>query len=140
MQRGVDQARGIINGIAAFAPQKIISSSATRCLDTVEPLSRATGLPVKATATISQDAYELGTSEVAAIVAKRLRKKKTTVLCSHGPVLPQIIDSVASQTGSPRDAALRDASSLGTGDFTVIHISREHPHAGIVAIETHSPA
>lgn len=139
MQRGADQALGIAQGIAAFTPVKIISSTAARCLGTVDPLSRLTGLPVKATDAISQDAYESDASGVAAVVAKRLRKRVTAVLCSHGPVLPQIIDEVARRTRTPRDAALRESAALATGDFTVLHISLEHPDSGLVAIETHSP-
>lgn len=139
LQRGADQAASIARGIAAFAPAKIISSTATRCMATIEPLSRLAGLPVKATAAISQDAYETGGGAVERVVAKRLRKKQTAVLCSHGPVLPQIVDEVSSRTNTPRDAALRDAASLATGDFSVMHVSLQHPEGGLVAVETHSP-
>lgn len=137
---GTDQAAGIAKGIAAYSPEKIYSSTAVRCVSTVAPLSELTGIPVKVTAAISQDAYEYGQSDVGAIVAKRLKKRQTAVLCSHGPVLPHIIEELALRTDTPVDAALRQAGSLGTGDFTVIHVSRKHPLAGIVAVETHSPA
>lgn len=139
MQRGADQAEMIAPAIAAFSPEKIVSSTAARCLATVEPLSRGTQLPVKATGLISQDAYEYGQSDVAAVVAKRLKKKVTAVLCSHGPVLPHIIGEVASQTNTTPDAALREAASLDTGAFTVLHIAREKSKRGIVAVETHTP-
>jgi 8-oxo-dGTP pyrophosphatase MutT (NUDIX family)/phosphohistidine phosphatase SixA len=140
MHRGTDQAVSIAPGIAAFGPEKIISSTATRCIATVEPLSRLTRLPIKATADISQDAYEQGDSGVPDVVARRLKKKRSTVVCSHGPVLPLIIEQLAAQTATPPDASLRRAASLGTGDFTVVHVSRQHPQSGIVAVETHSPA
>jgi 8-oxo-dGTP diphosphatase len=55
-------------------------------------------------------------------------------------VLPRIVGELAALTNTEPDAALRRAASLGTGDFTVVHISRKHPQAGIVAVETHSPA
>ena len=139
MHRGSDQSAGIARGIAAYSPERIISSTAVRCLGTVAPLSELTGIPVKATTSISQDAYEHGKSTVPAVIAKRLKKKESVVLCSHGPVLPQIIEEIASRTNTPMDASLRNAASLGTGDFSVVHVSREHPTAGIVAVETHSP-
>ena len=140
MQRGTDQAGGIAAGIAAFGPEKIISSTAARCLATIDPLSKLTKLPVKANAGISQDAYESGDETVAEVVRKRLKKKVSVVLCSHGPVLPRIIEQVALQTDSPIDVGLRRSADLSTGDFTVLHISRDHPDSGIVAVETHSPA
>ena len=140
MQRGTDQAAGIAAGIAAFGPDKIISSTAARCLATIDPLSKLTKLPVKQNAGISQDAYESGDATVAEVVRKRLKKKVSVVLCSHGPVLPRIIEQVALQTDSPVDAGLRRSADLSTGDFTVLHISRDHPGSGLVAVETHSPA
>ena len=139
MQRGADQATQIAAAIAAYGPTKIISSTAVRCRSTIEPLSQLTGLPVKTTAGISQDAFEHGQATVEKIVGKRLRKQKTVVLCSHGPVLPQIVGEVAAQTMSAVTADMRRSVSLGTGDFTVLHVSCEHPLSGLVAVETHSP-
>ena len=138
MQRGTDQALAIARGIAAFAPTKIISSTAARCQATVAPLAELLDVPIKVTDAISQDAYRSDAAGVAAVVAKRLKKKVTAVLCSHGPVLPQIIDEVALRTKTARDAALRESAALATGDFTVLHISLEHPESGLVAIETHA--
>lgn len=140
MQRGVDQSLTIAPAVAAFSPEKILSSTARRCLDTIAPLSRLMGLPVKETVGISQDAYEYGRADVAAIVAKRLSKRESVVLCSHGPVLPHIIDEVAAITGAAPSAQLRQGASLDTGSFTVMHISRSRKKPRIVAVETHSPA
>jgi hypothetical protein len=61
------------------------------------------------------------------------------VLCSHGPVLPEIIAEIGRQTSSAPTADLRTAGMLSTGEWSALHISIEHPHSGIVAIETHSP-
>ena len=140
MHRGSDQAAGIANGIAAFGPEKIISSTAARCLATVAPLAALTGLEVKASERISQDALENGTSNLPSVAARRLKKRVTAVLCSHGPVLPRLIAQVAQQSGTAMDEVLRSASSLDTGDFTVLHLSHTNRAAGIVAVETHTPA
>lgn len=137
LHRGMDQAAGIARGLAAFAPHRIVASTAARCLATVEPLAQLTGLTVKATDAISQDAWEDGLAMVPAIVAKRLRKRETIVLCSHGPVIPRIVEEVAIATCTEPDAALRDAASLATGSFTVLHVSLEHPESGLVAFESH---
>ena len=139
MHRGSDQAMRIAKGIAAFAPEKIISSTAARCLATVAPLAALTGLEVKSSERISQDAFEVGTADLSAVVTRRLKKRINTVLCSHGPVLPRLISQFALQSGTAVDDELRIASSLDTGDFTVLHFSRADRTAGIVAIETHSP-
>jgi len=140
MQRGQDQASSVAPAIAAFAPSKLISSTAVRCQSTVAPLANYLALPVRATDAISQDAYENGEADVAHVVSKRLAKKRTAVLCSHGPVLPEILAEIGRQTGMLPSAELRRASALGTGEYAVIHISTSNPRPLIVAIETHSPA
>lgn len=143
LQRGHDQALSIAPAIAAYAPQKVISSTAVRCLATVTPLSTLTGIAVKPAAELSQDAHEYGISDgadISALVAKRLAKKRTSVLCSHGPVIPDIISEVARLTNTPVDSTIRAAAALMPGEYTVLHIARDAAAAGIVAIETHGPA
>ena len=139
LHRGLEQAKNIAAAIAAYRPEKLLSSPAARCLGTIGPLAELTSLPVKLSVGISQDAYEEGASTARAIVKRRLGKGRTVVLCSHGPVLPDLVEGVAKATGTPLDARLRRAAMLSTGEFTVLHVALEHPDGGIVAIETHSP-
>jgi 8-oxo-dGTP pyrophosphatase MutT (NUDIX family) len=140
LQRGTDQANNVATGIAAFAPIKLISSSALRCASTIAPLARILAIPVRLTANLSQDAYEQDTANVRKIVEKRLTKMGTTVLCSHGPVIPEIIAEIAHLTRSRITPELRRSATLATGEYSVFHISIEHPIAGIIAMETHGPA
>lgn len=139
LHRGLEQADSVAPAIAAWRPKKLLSSTAARCVSTIDPVAMLTGRPVKLIEGISQDAYEDGTSTVKKIVAKRVERKQTVVLCSHGPVLPDIVDAVARATHTDIDAALRRAAMLSTGHYTVLHVSAEHPKSGIVAIETHGP-
>ena len=139
LHRGIDQAASVAPAIAAYRPARLVSSPAARCLATMEPLSALTGLALKTAADISQDAYENDNAKVRALVHRRLAKGRTVVLCSHGPVLPDIIAAVAKETGTELDHDLRRAARLSTAEFTVLHVSAEHPDAGIVAVETHSP-
>jgi 8-oxo-dGTP pyrophosphatase MutT (NUDIX family)/phosphohistidine phosphatase SixA len=137
--RGEKQAASSAFGIAAFRPQKLISSTAARCRATIQPLSDLMGLRVSESDKISQDAWENGEADVAHVVAKRITKRKTAVLCSHGPVLPEIIRQLAYQTNTPLDAPLRSSAELSTADYTVVHLSRDRPEGGIIAVETHGP-
>jgi 8-oxo-dGTP diphosphatase len=139
LHRGLDQARSIAPAIAAYRPERLVSSPAARCQATLEPLAELTGLPVRLATGISQDAYENDEVDIRGVVRKRLAKRATTVLCSHGPVLPGIVAAVAKGTGTPLDAELRRAALLSTGEFTVLHVSTEHPDGGLVAVETHAP-
>ena len=139
LHRGLDQAASIAPAVAAWRPARILSSPAVRCLATVEPLAALTGLPVKQTPGISQDAYEDGAATVVKTIAKRVAKRETAVLCTHGPLLAEIIGSAAKATNTPMDAALSRSGMLSTGEFTVLHMSLDNPTGGLVAFETHGP-
>lgn len=137
--KGVRQAASIVPSLAAWSPRKIITSSAVRCVTTVAPLAAETGIEPKRTDAISQDAWEDGESDVRSVIGKRIRKRKTSVICSHGPVIPDILREIALATGTLDGAYLRDASALGTAEFSVVHLSASNPGSGIITIETHSP-
>ena len=139
LQRGVDQALSVAPGIAAYRPTKLMSSTAERCRQTIAPTARVTGLDIKEKSAISQDAYAPGGAAIVKVVTKRLRKGVTTVLCSHGPVLPQIIHAVMQATGTADSGKLQRAAALATGEYAVLHIPVDHPESGLVAVEVHGP-
>ncbi|MCW4386113.1 NUDIX hydrolase [Salinibacterium sp. SYSU T00001] len=139
LPQGKQQADAAARAIAAYRPRKLVTSDATRCVKTIKPLAKLTRLPVTETHKISQDAWENGGADVAAVVAKRLAKRRTSVLCSHGPVLPEIVEQVARQSNTALDRSLRASAMLDTGAFAVMHLSSERPDAGIIALEVHSP-
>ena len=136
---GVAQAISVAHGIAAYRPASLISSTAARCVATIAPTARVTGLDVTETDAISQDAYSSRGEGVARFVGGLVSSAESVVLCSHGPVLPQILQATADATGGVRNIRLERAAALATGEFAVLHIPVEHPESGIVAVEVHSP-
>ncbi|RFA19343.1 NUDIX hydrolase [Subtercola boreus] len=137
--RGRTEANVIVPTLRAFGPEVVIASTARRCVETVTPFSEATEIRVRTTDLISQDAFEDGTSDVRHVVAKRVRKSKSAILCAHGPVLPEIVREVGLAAGGSRQASLARAGDLPVGGFSVLHLSLEQPGSGIIAIETHLP-
>lgn len=137
--RGARQADALVGPLRAFGVRKVVSSDAVRCVTTVIPLAAALGKQIDRTPLIGQDAWEDGTSDVRAVVGRRVRARKPAVLCSHGPVLPGILSELALATGTLRGSYLGSASALDTGAFSVVHLSATNPGSGIVAIETHEP-
>jgi 8-oxo-(d)GTP phosphatase len=137
--RGTAQASAIAPALAAYRPEKILTSTAVRCVATIAPLAALVGLQPKEVAGISQDAYESDEATISAIVAKRMKSKKSVVLCSHGPVLPEIISELANLTRTPYTTDVGSMAALSTGEFSVLHVSMQHPRSGFVAMETHSP-
>jgi len=137
--RGVRQAKAIAGPLRAFGVRRIISSDAVRCAETVAPLAQVLQRKVHRTPLISQDAWEDGRSDARAVIGQRVRSRKAAVLCSHGPVLPEILNELALATGTLRGSYLGSASALDMGAFSVVHLSATNPGSGIVSIETHEP-
>ncbi len=137
--KGAKQAAAVVGPLKAFGVRKIISSDAVRCVTTVTPLAAALGREIDRTHLISQDAWEEGSSDARSVIGKRVRSRKPAVLCSHGPLLPDILGELALATGTLRGSYLGSASSLEVGAFSVVHLSATNPGSGIVAIESHEP-
>jgi len=133
---GEEQARAAVAPLRAFGVRRVYASTALRCRQTAAPIAEAIGRPVRVETAISQDAWERGEDDPFTIIAKRVNRGKPAVLCSHGPVIPALMEALASETKTGSSRELREASSLSTGSFTVAHVRRG---GQIVAIETHSP-
>ncbi len=138
-ERGVKQAAALVDALTPWRPKRIVSSPAVRCVTTVAPLSAATGVPIKRAAGVSQESWEAGDDEVRRTVGKRVRSGKTAVICSHGPVLPEIVREIALATATPLGSYVTDAAGLEPGAFSVAHLSATNSGSGIIAIETHAP-
>lgn len=136
MLKGTRQAHALVRQLRAFGVRKIVSSTATRCLQTVAPLSHDLGRPVTETDAISQDAWEDGLGDATGVVAARLAAGKGAVLCSHGPVIPGILEQLAVATGA-RASSLAEHASPATAAYAVAHISKHEPQRRIVAVESH---
>jgi len=137
MHKGLSQARHIAPGILAFGPHKVVTSTAARCKATIGPLVELGDLPLKESKSISQDAYESSGKKAFAVVDKRVAKRTGVVLCSHGPVIPQLVQAAAT-IGQPHSThELRSAADLKVGSFSVFHFSTEGDTPHIVAIESH---
>jgi 8-oxo-dGTP diphosphatase len=137
-ERGLTQAHGIVRTITAWKPKRLVSSTAVRCKETITPTAKALGEDVKFTKKVSQDAYENGSSDVRSVVGDIVRKRKSAIVCTHGPVAPAVIRELALATGTPRTSALDEAGLLDTAAFSIVHLSSTHPSSGIIAVETHS--
>lgn len=138
-RHGVQQAAALVGTLSAWHPTRIISSPAIRCVTTVRPLSAATAVQVKLDDRISQDSWSTGDADVRRVIGKRVRAGRAAVICSHGPVLPEIVREVALATSTPLGSYVTDAAELEPGGFSVVHLSATNSGSGIIAIETHAP-
>lgn len=135
---GSAQAETLVPMLAAFAPKRIHASTATRCLSTVSPLAAHLDRRVRGTDALSQDTWDTGELEgMRKLIAKIVKRGKSAIVCSHRPVLPDIARELVLATGSVPGAYLDEATSLPPAGFSVFHLSRRRPGAGILSVETY---
>jgi 8-oxo-dGTP diphosphatase len=117
---GTVQARAAVPLLAAYGVSRIVSSSSTRCAETVAPYAESSGWPVISTDALSEeDATDRSVLEV---VDELLHSDEDAVLCTHRPVLPSVYDAI----GVP-------AAHQATGELVVIH----HRRGRVRATERH---
>jgi 8-oxo-dGTP diphosphatase len=137
-QLGTAQATTIVPMLEAFGPRKIYSSTAERCLSTVAPLAAQLHREVHAKNALSQDNWDTGDlSKLRTLVARIVSKGKSVVVCSHRPVLPDLVRELMLTTGSLPGNYVTEAAALPPAGFSVFHLSRSRPGAGILGVETY---
>lgn len=135
--KGKKQAGALPPLISAFAPSSVVTSPWKRCVATVEPFARAGGLEIDIKDSLTEAAHEKRPSRAAAVVDRVLRSARPTVVCTHRPVLPTVVQ--VAREHSTREAALelpRSDPFLAAGEALVLHTT---PEGTVVAIERHLP-
>jgi 8-oxo-dGTP diphosphatase len=111
---GSRRAEELVELFAGVAVDRLVSSPAVRCVQTLEPLGRARALPV----TEHQSLWE-GSTTWDALAGLATLEGEEIVACSHGDIIPAVIDELGSQ-GVP-------VSGRGCelGSIWVLHRDRE---------------
>lgn len=90
-QRGTDQAEEIVKLLADSELDLIISSPATRCVETVQPLAEHVALPVEEHPALVEGH---GPGPALALIRQLAHAGTTAALCTHGDVLPDVIEAL----------------------------------------------
>jgi 8-oxo-(d)GTP phosphatase len=120
LQAGRMQAQRVIPLLAAYDVTRIVSSSSTRCVETVAPYSDTTGWKLELQDELSEE--DASAESVARIVDELVDGDESAVICSHRPVLPSVYEALG----------LED-SRLAPGGMLVVHVRK----GTVVASELH---
>ncbi|MFL6206367.1 MAG: SixA phosphatase family protein [Acidimicrobiales bacterium] len=97
-ERGWRQAEGLCLELAEHDITRLVASPFVRCLQTLEPLGKVLGLSVEADDRLAEGTGAAGALAVAAEV-----RETGAVLCSHGDVIPDLLEHLVA-----RGARLKD--------------------------------
>jgi phosphohistidine phosphatase SixA len=91
--RGEAQADALVNLLAGYEIDRVLSSPYLRCTQTVAPLAAARGLAVEPCDDLAE-----GEGHAGIALARRLVTEPSyTVLCSHGDVVEEVLDALGVQ-------------------------------------------
>ena len=115
---GRQQATKLVPALAAYDVRRLLSSTSTRCVQTLEPYAAATGRRLRADQLLSEeDASRGGIRRLVTGLVEDLGDRPASagglVLCTHRPVLPWVFDALGV-----------DDPGLATGEMVVLHLRK----------------
>ena len=93
-KKGKHQAEGLVDMLARYPIKRILSSPYVRCVQTVEPLAEKLKLGVEQYLELTEGAPA---DEVIALL--RRAGGTTEVWCTHGDIVPIVLDAIVEQDG-----------------------------------------
>jgi 8-oxo-dGTP pyrophosphatase MutT (NUDIX family)/phosphohistidine phosphatase SixA len=115
-ERGTRDAQALVAPLAALGLTRVVSSDAVRCVDSVRPFVDATSASLELQPVLSEEGYLAQPLGAEKLVRTLLADAAPTVVCSHRPVLPELIVAAAEQAPD-----LARSDPLHPGDFLVFH-------------------
>jgi 8-oxo-dGTP diphosphatase len=112
--------------LCTFAPARVVSSAARRCLDTVTPYAERAGVPVMQEPGFTVDSGAQGhggadwtaTLDARLRIAEAVRSRRPVIICAHRQNLSWMLAEACEVAGAP----VPDGAPLGRGAFWVLQL------------------
>ena len=135
--KGRSQAKDLVPMLTAYGIERVHSSDASRCLETVRRYAKSLDADVRLEPALSEESFHDRPKRAARRMRELLLDPRPLVVCTHRPLLPALVEVVASMriTG-PFDL---DAK-LPPGGFLVVHrhFTQDSGEPTVLAVERHS--
>ncbi|QCU77432.1 NUDIX hydrolase [Citricoccus sp. SGAir0253] len=104
---GQRQALAVRRLLGAWDPRRVVTSPWRRCVETVTPFVKDTGRGLRENGAFTEKAVRNRPKRSRKEAAALLAKVRSTVLCTHRPVLPEVLTALADRVREgDRDAVL----------------------------------
>jgi 8-oxo-dGTP diphosphatase len=137
--RGRERAEALIPILAAYGVTRVVTSPSVRCLDTVLPYAVASGKRARLKAGLSEEGFAEQPDRAPYHLTRLLERGHAAVVCSHGPVLPLLLEQLARIAHSdPSAQATLSAvaqGGMGKGEALVAHLVGTGDQARVVDVE-----
>jgi 8-oxo-(d)GTP phosphatase len=95
--KGLEQAEQMVRLLSRFGVGRIISADFVRCVQTVEPLSEAIGIPIEEESLESELGYPGNEAAALELVRSVGSPESAVVISSQGGVIPDILERLAKE-------------------------------------------
>ena len=96
---GIAQADALAVLLGAYGAQDVVSSPAVRCVQTVRPYAELHGLKLETDPSLTEISYMHAPRAVVAWLRELIDRRRGTVVCTHGPLLDELISAVLYNPG-----------------------------------------
>ncbi len=120
IEAGEAAAAAMVPVLAAYDVRRVVSSGATRCVETVRPFAEATEQKVHTTRRLTEE--RATPARVGAVIDEEMASPHGSVLCTHRPVLPLLFNRLGIED-----------PGLATGEMVVAHVR----DGVVIAVEQH---
>lgn len=110
------QAEELVRSLSRYDVDEIISADFVRCLQTVQPLSRSIGVPVREECLFSEKGYPAHEDEAEHLLRKLGERLETAVVCSQGDVIPDLLERMSARD----NVDLGHSTSIKKGGFCAL--------------------
>ncbi|WP_253182057.1 NUDIX hydrolase [Cellulosimicrobium cellulans] len=137
---GYAQAMALVPVLAAYGVEAVVTSRWDRCAQTIAPYTRASGLEPMCSDNLTEAQHERSPARVARAVRELLESGTSSVLCTHRPVLPTVLDVLGQHSRRAVANALPTSDPyLDPGEMIVAHVARTTKGPRVVAAEKVAP-
>ena len=133
--------------LGAYGVTRVVSSPSTRCARTVGPYAVAAGVRLRTRPGLSEEGFAAAPAKAHRHLARLLEHAEPALLCTHGPVLPDLLDDLALRLDIDKPASVEVVEEfaearderLEKGEALVCHVVGRGADARVVAVERHRP-
>lgn len=145
--QGQQQAAELVPALTSYGVTRLVSSPSTRASDTLAPYATATGGKLRLKPGLSEEGYAEDPSRAGHHLSRLLERGTPAAMCSHGPVLPDLVARLLERVdatfapGLVARSVVEDVLDRGMakGEALIAHVVGTGPDAKIVAVERHHP-
>jgi 8-oxo-dGTP diphosphatase len=123
LPEGLVQAKELVRLLGSFAPNRVITSPWNRCRTTVLPYAEKRKIKIIERSQLSELGNKKGPKRTTNVIDDIVEDGRATVICSHRPALPTILEALEKYATAKQKLLLQDGKTLKPAELLVIQMT-----------------